>query len=159
MVTFILDTDALIKLAKAMILPVLADRTKCVVPSQVYNEVLKGKENMYEDAFIVEELIKRGKIKTVSVKEIPTMSLGKGESAALALFQRIKADAIISDDRKFLTVLEGKDIPFIIPTDVIAILAINRKISKQEANKALKRIQSIVRKENYQKAMEMIGGE
>lgn len=70
----------------------------------------------------------------------------------------MKAEAVISDDRKFLSILEIEGIQFIIPTDIIAMLAINGKISKDEAIEALDKIRNLVREDNYHSSKEMIGG-
>lgn len=41
--------------------------------------------------------------------------LGKGEASSLAIYKKKKRSAIITDDRKFLSVLEEQNIPFISP--------------------------------------------
>ena len=109
---FVLDADAAIKLAKAGVLETLAEHSKCIMPQQVYDEVMKGKGKMLEDAFAVEALVlnKRLKIVEVDTDEIQE-SLGTGEKAALAAFGKHKAEALVSDDRKFLAKLEARGMP------------------------------------------------
>src|SRR3989338_3511907 len=160
MLTIVFDADGLIKLARAGILERVASLIHCITSQQVYNETMRGKEKMYEDAFIIDALVEKGSIEVKRIK--PTeglLGLGLGERSALALFNKIQGDAIISDDRKFLAVLETVDIPFIIPTDLIAILAVHKKLQKTEAIKALEVLRPFVREENYTAASELIGGD
>ena len=159
MVKFVLDADALIKLAKAGLLTKFAEHNKCFVPEQVYKEVLRGKEKMYEDAFITEDAVNKKLIKVLPTKTEQIMEgLGKGECAALILFKEVNADAIVSDDKKFLSVLEQKETPFITTTDAIAFIKIKGHITKEEAIMALTAIRMLVTEENYQQAKETIGG-
>ncbi len=159
MVKFVLDADALIKLAKAGILSRFATFVKCFVPEHTYKEVLRGKEKMYEDAFVTEELVKTGRIKVMNTKnEHQIQGLGQGECAVLALFKDLRADAIIGDDRKFLSVLELQEIPFITTADAITFIALKGGVTKDEANTALDAIRMLVSEENYQQAKETIGG-
>lgn len=155
---FVLDADAAIKLYKAGVLEALASFAKCSITRQVYQEILKGKDKMYEDAFDIERLVDKGKIAVCETKAEEIEGLGVGECSSLAIFQKLKGDAIVSDDRKFLSVLEERRVPFIIPTDIIAMLAIKQKISKNEAVSALDEIKRLVREENYTSAKRNIGG-
>lgn len=154
----LLDTDAIIKLAKAGVLEVLTEHTKCAVPMQVNQELLKGKERLYEDAAVVEELARQRKLRILSRTGEKRLDLGMGESALLQLWEDQGADAIISDDRKFLSVPEERGVPFIIPTDVIALLFLKGWMTKDEAIIALERIRPWTREMNYDKARTMIGG-
>lgn len=158
MIKFVLDADAAIKLSKAQVLDALASFAKCVVTKQIYQEILKGKDKMYEDAFDIETLVNKGKITVQDIKAGQIEGLGIGECSALAIFQKLKGDAIVSDDRKFLSVLEAQRVPFVIPTDVIPMLFTKKRISKNEAMNALDRIRKLVREENYNVAKIKIGG-
>lgn len=158
MIKFVLDADAAIKLSKAQVLDALASFAKCVVTKQVYQEILKGKEKLYEDAFDIERLVDKGKITVQDIKAGQIEGLGIGECSALALFQKLKGNAIISDDRKFLFVLETQGVPFVIPTDVISMLFTKKRISKNNAIDALDKIRKLVREENYDAAKLKIGG-
>ncbi|MBI3033987.1 hypothetical protein HYY72_02410 [Candidatus Woesearchaeota archaeon] len=158
MVKFVLDADAAIKLAKAGVLETLTSFSKCSITKQVYQEILKGKDKMYEDAFEIERLVGKGKIFVSEVKAQEVEGLGIGECSSLEIFQKIKVDAIISDDRKFLSVLEAKKIPFIIPTDIIAMLSLKKCISKNDALGALDRMRLSVSEDSYNSAKRIIGG-
>ncbi len=158
MVKFVLDADAAIKLSKAGVLEALTSFVKCFITKQVYQEVLKGKDKMYEDAFDIEGFVGKGKIAVLEVKADNIEGLGVGECSSLALFQKLKGDAIISDDRKFLSFLESRKIPFIISTDTIALLSIKKFITKTKALHALENIRQSVREESYNSAKIIIGG-
>lgn len=152
----VFDADALIKLAHAGVLRhIKQDR---LMSQTVYEEtVIEGKKQLYDDAYEIERLVQEGAlqaVKTRTAEDIP--GLGKGELSTLALFTQVKADAIISDDKKFLSVLEERQIPFIIPTELIAALV--HKIGKKEAIEALRRIKPFVSEENYESASEALGG-
>ena len=156
---FVLDADAAIKLAKAGVLEKLAEHSKCIMPRQVYDEVMEGKEKMLEDAFAVEALVlnKRLKIVEVDTDEIQE-SLGTGEKAALAAFGKHKAEAIVSDDRKVLAKLEARGMPFTTPANIIVILAANKKLTREEGLHALNKIKNSIREDVYMKAKEAFGG-
>ncbi len=155
MSSIVLDADALIKLTHAGILGNIPHQ--CFISDAVFEEtVTEGKKRLFDDAFEIERQVKNGNIDVIKVKrteDIP--GLGKGELSSLALFKQIKADAIISDDRRFLTTLEMQDIPFITPTQVIVTLS--KKVGKKETVAALDRIKPFVTKESYQDALSALG--
>ncbi len=69
-------------------------------------------ERLYEDAFQIEELVKKKMLMVEKVKNnkkaqsiIKNSRIGKGETSTLHLFFNIDAQAIISDDRIFLKIL------------------------------------------------------
>jgi len=155
---FVLDADAAIKLAKAAMLDHLVSFASCAMAKQAYDEAMRGKEKMYEDAFAIEKLAENGRIRLSAVEVEREEGLGLGECATLALFRKMKADAIISDDRRFLSLLEGQEIPFMTSGDSIVLLARKRKISIVAADEALEAIRYLIREEQYQFAKRMIGG-
>ena len=95
-------------------------------------------------------------------------SLGKGEKQALRLYFQEEGDAIISDDRAFLNLLDRynkkagtKGVPFITPANAIVTLENKGIISNEKATRGLKQIEGIIRQSSYQAAMEELqqGGE
>lgn len=156
---FVLDADGIIKLAKADVLGLLAAISKCMLPVPVYEEVLKGKEKLYEDAFVIEELVKTGKIKLIPVKIIEQrLDLGKGEMSALAGIKKYNADAVISDDRKFLALLDEQGIPYLRPSDVIILLLKKKQLLREGADLALIKLKPFIREEDYNEVRNQIGG-
>jgi len=160
MLKLVFDADGLIKLARSGILRRATVHVRCFASHQVYEEVLRGKEKLYEDAFIIEELATTNNIMVKQTKpfEEPE-TLGAGERAALALFRTLNADAIVSDDLKFLTSLEAMRVPFIIPTHLIVLLAQRSYITHEQARHSLSAIRPFVREQNYQEAQELIRGD
>ena len=155
---FVLDADGLIKLTKAGVIEELAKYRKCVITEEVFSEsVKKGKERFYEDAFVIEKLINRKLLALEKIKFAEIGNLGKGEASTLALYKKKKGDAIITDDRKFLSVLEEQNIPFMVPIDVITVLLKKRKITRKMASEALEKIKFLTREELYIKAKSEIG--
>ena len=68
------------------------------------------------------------------------------------LFFNIKADAIISDDKKFLNFLFNNGIPFIIPTDLTIGLHEINVIDKNTAAKVLEGLRPFVKDKHYVQA-------
>lgn len=160
MYKFVLDADGAIKLSKAGMLETLAEHSKCIMPQQVYDEVMKGKEKMREDTFAIEMLVSNKKLKVVDVniKEVQE-NLGLGEKAALAAFNTYKVEAIVSDDRKFLNKLEAKGVSFTTPANLIVMLVANKKLTKEKGLRALNKIKNSIRDDVYNKAKEALGGD
>ena len=154
----VLDADAVIKLARAEVLGSLTDGARCYLSQQVYDEVLKGKEKMYEDAFVAEALCTQRKIKVQEVSTEAKAGLGIGEWSSKQLFHTIKADAIVSDDRKFLSLLEREGVSFMVSTDCIVLLGLSQSLTKSEALLALEKIKPLVRQEQYRAATQKLGG-
>ena len=160
MIKFVLDADGAIKLAKASVLGVLAVSSACLLPQRVYGEIMKGKEKMYEDAFITENLVAESKIRVIASAPAENLEgLGVGEMSALAVFKKENADAIITDDARFIGKLKEQDVPFLVPVHAIVWLFKERRINKQEGLAALERIRSIVRNDAYAQARKALGGE
>jgi len=157
MSTFVFDADGLIKLVKAGIFPI---KHKCMISEQVYAEtVIEGKKNLHTDAFKIEQLVCEAAIlvkKTRQAAEFP--DLGKGELSTLDLCKRENASAIISDDRRFLRLLEEQKIPFIIPTEFIAALVHAKYVPRKAGIEALQKIKEFVKDENYESALSALGG-
>ncbi len=67
---FVLDSDGLIKLVKSSIIEQLLKRFSCFISSEVYEEVvIRGKEKLYEDAFIIEKHVRADILKVMKTKE------------------------------------------------------------------------------------------
>ena len=153
MIVFVLDSDGLIKLTKAGVIEDLAKYRKCIITQEVFNEAVKrGKEGLYEDAYVIEDLINRRLLTIKKVKSTELPELGKGEASSLEIFKKGKYNAIITDDRKFLKVMEEQNIPFMMPSDVIVRLLKRRKITAKKALEALEKIKPFIRKDVYEKA-------
>jgi len=160
MTKLIFDSDGLIKLVKAGCFQKLPNYFTCLISNEVYEEtVLKGMERLYEDAFQIEELVKKKMLKVEKVKNnkkaqsiLENSKVGKGETSILYIFFNINADVIISDDRVFLKILHQNNIPFIIPIDLIIRLYELKIISKEEAMDGLIEMKPYVNKNGFNNA-------
>ncbi|MEM3126781.1 MAG: hypothetical protein QW331_01800 [Candidatus Woesearchaeota archaeon] len=154
-----LDSDSLIKLAKVTILETLAESVTCIISGQVYEEtVFEGKKNLYDDAEIIEELVKRSKIKKIPVKNKEIQGIGKGESATYHLWKAKKVDVIISDNKKFLELIVQEKVPFAVTSHIIVALHKSKKISKDKAKQAILKLKNMISKEAYEDALKSLGG-
>ena len=160
MTKIVFDSDGLIKLTKAECLQILLEHFTCSITKEVYEETaLKGMERLYDDAFQIEELVKKGKLNVEKAKNnkqaqqiLKYSGFGKGEASSLHLFFDTNAMAIVSDDRAFLNLLEQNNIPFITPADLIIRMYELKLISKNEAMDALNKIKPYVSKNSYNNA-------
>ncbi len=155
----IFDSDGLIKLARAGV--VHAIPSECLISEEVYKEVVvAGKRLGYADALEIERFIQNKKLKVKPTQ--PSLfhhGLGEGERSALMLFKQVKASAIISDDRRFLSILEEENIPFMIPTECIVALVKTKRLTVREGIEALAKIREYVRKSSHDYAKDALGDE
>ena len=158
MYKLVLDADGTIKLAKAGVLETLADNADCILTQVVYKEIMRGKEKMYSDAFLVEELVKKGRLALAKILPVGNEDTGAGEKSALAAFKKINADALVTDDARFIALLKREGVRFVIPTDVIVWLVNTGKLSKTEGINALDKMKETVRKDAYEEAVSLIRG-
>lgn len=164
---FVLDADGLIKLAKSSVIKRLLQRFSCFISDKVYEEVVvKGKRRLYEDAFIIEDLVKSRMLKVKETKENPEANLilhgkpqlGVGERSTLHLFFNLKAKAVISDDKAFLKVLSKHNIPFITPSNIIVSFVELGIMTRKEGLRCLNILKPYVSKETYLRARRIIEG-
>jgi predicted nucleic acid-binding protein len=99
------DTMVVIHLAKLTLLAKSCERFKpVVIPEEVREEILEGKKKGYEDAILVEDLIKAGRLKVKRVheksllKKAEEFNVQGGEAEALALYWQEEADYLATDD-------------------------------------------------------------
>lgn len=157
-----MDSDGLVKLGKAGVLEVLAQEFECLIPEAVYEETVKrGKEEAYEDAFYLEEIIEKfiqsreAKTNLKAEKIVQGITfLGQGEKETLKLYFNEKAGSIVSDDRAFLNLLERNKVSFLTPANLVVELSEKNKITPSEGLKALEKMKPLIRNEVYQKAKE-----
>lgn len=145
---YLLDSDALIKLTKSSLINTLTKNLKCIITKEVYSEaVIRGKERYYKDAFVIEEIVKN---KQLDIKNLRISKEITGEISVLALAKKNKRHIIVTDDRKFISILEREVIKFLVPTDMIILLYQLKKIDKINASKALEKIKGIITRYDYE---------
>ena len=132
-----------------------------LVPETVYEEaVVRGKRELYEDAFDLEGLLTDEGVPIVRSNPEPqadrllegVTSLGAGVRSALRLYFAEGADAILSDDRVFLNFLSRNSVPFGTPVNVVVGLAKSGRVSRKEGLEALEKMSGFVRADVYERA-------
>lgn len=137
----VIDADGLMKLGKSDVLGTLTGGHETLVPAAVYEEaVVRGKRELYEDAFELEKVLEEQGVSASS--ERPALeadrllegvtSLGAGERDALRLYFAESADAVLSDDRVFLSFCGRHSVPFLTPTNVIVAMTRSARMSTEE---------------------------
>ena len=155
-----LDSDALIKLTKSELIEDIAKKSNLSISEEVFKEVvIEGKKRLYEDAFKIENMVKNNLIKKLKVKRAKNdLEVGAGETSTLALYKEKKFDIIVSDDRKFLNVLDKEEIKFVTPLGLIVALVKKGGLDKKKAINGIKNIKNLVREDIYDSAINEIGG-
>ena len=107
------NSSPLIYLAKIQKLELLRNLFKeIIIPKEVYNEVSKGKEEKYIDAFIIERAATNGwiKVKEVGIdKEIERFAseIDLGEVAVISLAKKLNPSLILIDDASGRAIAES----------------------------------------------------
>jgi predicted nucleic acid-binding protein len=162
MMKIVCDADGLIKINKAGILALLDERVEIIVGPEVYREVVTiGKEHGHSDALEIEKVLPKPTAVVLKnrsksgLKILPDeLELGAGEKETLVLYERVSADVILSDDRKFLRELDSIDVPYITPAAMIVALAERKILHIDSALEALTKLSEFVRKDQFQAAQE-----
>lgn len=150
----------LIRLTKSGVLAQMIREWRCLIPQVVYEETVeRGRQGGYPDTEEIERLL-RGRACVRPLREdeqakailAGARSLGRGEREALHLFFNKEADAIITDDRAFLKVLERAKLPALPPALALVKLASSGGIQLKEAKSALERMRRLIRADVYQQA-------
>lgn len=151
----VFDTDGLIKLTRSGIMSKISSVS--FISEEVYQEaVIEGKKRFHQDAFVIEQLVQEGKIKREQVKYNIIPLLGKGETSSLALYYKINAQVIVSDDRQFLAYLEEQGVPFLVPSEFLLFLALTKQAKNKECLVALEKMRDLITVQNYYDAKEAL---
>ena len=152
-----MDADGLIKLYRAGVLPHVITEFPSTVPTSVYEEVvIVGKARLHSDAEAIQSIIEGSvTIKATNSPLRPDLGLGAGESAILDLLPA--ADTfVVSDDRRFLTLLAMQATPFLTPAGLLVLLKRQGALTKEQADEALERLRPSIRPAAYWEARQDI---
>ena len=159
-----MDTDALIKLTKSSAKGAVGAAFTILVPSEVKKEcVQQGKAGGFPDALRVEDNIERGVLTVRKPKRsvrteaiVRDLRLSGGEADVLRLHQSGGIDLVVSDDRRFLQILEVLGIRYTTPGPLIAALSRMGKIPRKEALDHLERLAAFISEDEYSEATRAI---
>jgi predicted nucleic acid-binding protein len=145
------DSMILIHLAKITLLESSCNffgRVK--IPELVFEETVKiGKQRGFEDAFLIEELVRNGTIKTKNVlkkglvKKANQFNVFGGEAEALALYWQEKADFLATDDDNVRKKKEILGISLIGTPAIILALYQKKIINAEKIKQALQKLKKI----------------
>ena len=145
----VLDASTLILLAKTDLLPLLAEKTRLLIPEQVRREAL-AKPELY-DARVIGGLLRTGTIQLVkapSVKRCKRLqsdfALEVGEAAAL-LVAREQRLPLGTDDGPTIKAAKLMGVPFVTAIHVLVALHEKGRLDTDTALAKLERLQQVGR--------------
>ena len=144
----LMDSDCLIKLTKAGLKELVTKHETIVIPEVVRQEVVdRGKERGSSDADIVGKNIATQKIQVAQLKLKPLHR--SGDKALIKTFQNGKYNAVATDDRKLIRLLQALNIPFIMPGLILYALRQRSLINRQTAFEGLNRLAEFISEDEY----------
>lgn len=154
------DADGLIKTNKAGVLAMLAQHAQLFIGPEVFREVITaGKAQGYLDAIEIEHIVEQHMYQSESRSDmlaalmLPETNFGAGERESLALYESEDADAVLSDDRGFLSALDMHQIPYVTPAAVVVVLCEWQALAVEAAHHALALLRPLIRNEQYHAAL------
>ena len=145
----IVDSSALILLAKCGLLRIICDLFEVIAPSSVMGEVAsKEMITRYPDTALINDLASEKKIKIQDHKSIGfhlPLSLHKGEKDAILLAMEIKNSILATDDGKAIKAARFLRVPFIISPKIVIELYKLQKITFKLARESIEKLNTIGR--------------
>jgi hypothetical protein len=151
-----MDAYATIKLHRSGVLASVVKAFQCEMPRAVYEEVVThGKRKLHQDAEAIEAIV-AGAIKIIETSQVhkPELNLGAGELGVLEALHQEADLIVVSDDRRFLSVLMQQGAQFLTPVDILVLLARQDVITGTEAREALELLRPMVREAAYYEGRE-----
>ncbi|MBU2477280.1 hypothetical protein KKG83_07475 [Candidatus Micrarchaeota archaeon] len=145
------DAMVLIHLAKITLLEKSCDYFgKVLIPEMVFDETVKaGKKKGFDDAMLIEEIIKKGKIKVKKIKKkdfvkrVHNFNVFGGEAEAVALYWQEQANLMASDDDNVRRKKELLEISLIGTPSIILALFAAKKIKPEKARQSINKLRKI----------------
>jgi len=142
----LMDADCLIKITKAGLKELVANKDSVSIPEPVKREVVYAdKKKQCSDAFAVEKNIES---KMIAVIDLP-IQVEKGDQALIAIYREEDYDAIATDDTKLTRQLKALNIPFILPALVLYWLLKESKIDYKTALWALQQLSGFISEDEF----------
>ena len=142
----LMDADCLIKLTKAGLKELVANKDSVSIPEPVKREVVDaGEKKQCSDAFAVEKNIES---KMISVIDAPAQ-IEKGDQALISIYREEDYDAIATDDTKLSRQLKSLNIPFILPALVLYRLLKESKIDYKTTLWALQQLSEFISEDEF----------
>ena len=123
------DADGLIKMQQADLLDLLVHHAEVYIGPEVFREaVTDGKARGYPDVVALGQLLQPHWPQPAppthphAVQMLQGTRLGPGETEALQLYFHAQYEAILSDDRAFVTLLLTHQFPVLTPAAVVVAL-------------------------------------
>lgn len=153
----VMDSDSLIKLTRAKAKEIVVKNIDIYIPPKVFEETVTiPKKEGFPDAFLIEENLDKGFVNIKTYKEdqhieemVNDLGMGYGESDVFRLYRSGGFDAISSDDRRFLIIVDALDIPYLTPTALIIYLFNEKILTKDDARLYLNNLKEMVSDEEY----------
>lgn len=153
----VMDSDSLIKLTRARAKEIVVKNIDVYIPPKVFEETVTiPKKEGFPDAFLIEENLDKGFVNIKTYKEdqhieemVNDLGMGYGESDVFRLYRSGGFDAISSDDRRFLMIVDALDIPYLTPTALIIYLFNEKILTKDDARLYLNNLKEMVSYEEY----------
>jgi len=134
------DSSTLILLTKSKFITDILLYFEIIIPTIVYKEIIKGKEQNYSDAFDIEYFVAIGKIRIKDPSKEKVLELSnkfnivKGELHAVALCLENKNRIIFMDDKKGIRVCNLIGIKVYTALTLLNIFYKSKIISKKKAD-------------------------
>ena len=165
-VPFLLDADALIKLNRAGVLEHVARTFECIVAEAVYHEVVtRGRAFHHPDAEELDRIIRESIAVQPSVSGASDIldsrgmpGVDAGERGVLDVYHSLSAGSagedliIVSDDHRFLALLDHLEIPALVPMDFIVLMVRQGFLSRKEGRNAVEQMRPLIREAAFQRA-------
>ncbi|MBI2106941.1 hypothetical protein HYT57_03070 [Candidatus Woesearchaeota archaeon] len=140
-----IDACTAILLAKSSVIESLANVVEVKMTEQVYNEVIKGKEKMLEDSFLIENLKTSNKIQIIrgngkiTEKLMRDFNMGEGEASTISAGMG-KKFIIATDNLQGRKASKVNSLPLVGSLELITHLFRTGEITSEKAMNALKKL-------------------
>ena len=148
-----MDSDCLIKLAKAGVKERVCRAWEVSIPATVRRETV-AQAPLLPDAVRIRENIAAGLLTVVA----GSAGTEQGEGAVLKLYRTGGFDAVATDDARFIRHLRGLGVPYAVPAVIVVKLRLAGVLPAAEAKLALAALRPHISAEEHAAAQLMLAG-